>query len=140
MLFSISCTAYVAAPRKTSQLSRRTTNGPRMVSSWYDSGLRLDGSVAEIRMSADGSESLDGSAAALDALGVLEARLDSVADAVAPEAETNFYSFLNAEMNAATAAQGLAADAPAAPAETLRFGTLLRASVLCEADSPMSRR
>ena len=115
MLFSM--IGYVAGPRKASQLSRRATNAPRMVSSWYDSGLRLDGSVTDIRMSADGGESLDGSAAALDALGALDARLnavaDAAADAAAPEAETNFYSFLNAEMNAATAAQGsTAADAP----------------------------
>ena len=115
MLFSM--IGYVAGPRKASQLSRRATNAPRMVSSWYDSGLSLDGSVTDIRMSADGGESLDGSAAALDALGALDARLDAVADAAAdaaaPEAETNFYSFLNAEMNAATAAQGsTAADAP----------------------------
>jgi hypothetical protein len=111
MLFSMSCTAYVAAPRKISQLSRRANNAPRMVGSWYDSGLRLDGSVADIRMTADGVESLDGAAAALDALDALDARLDAATDAVAPEAETNFYSFLNSEMNAVTAAA--AAGAPA---------------------------
>ena len=77
--------------------------------------MRLDGSVAKIQMSADID---DGSAAALEALDALEARLDAVSDAAAPEAETktNFYSFLNAEV---TAQGSTAAGAPpAAAAET----------------------
>ena len=103
----------VAPHAKTSHLSRRAANAPSMVSSWYDSGLRLDGSVAKIQMSADID---DGSAAALEALDALEARLDAVSDAAAPEAETNFYSFLNAEV---TAQGSTAAGAtPAAAAET----------------------
>ena len=87
----------VAPHAKTSHLSRRAANAPSMVSSWYDSGLRLDGSVAKIQMSADID---DGSAAALEALDALEARLDAISDAAALEAETNFYSFLNAEVMA----------------------------------------